>query len=267
MGSLSNYQEKELLDHIFGESAGEYTPPSTVYLGLSTADPGDDAGGLAEPSGMGYIRKAITFDAAASRLLNQTSTVTFDEATGSWGEITHYGIFDAESSGNMMAHGALSTSKGVVSGNTPSVAAGEVDISFSAGAISDYLANKLLDFAFRNQPFTQPTIYLALCTAAVTDSDDGDSITEPSGNNYARKAHAAWNAAADVSGQEGAEVDNNGDITFNTPSGSWGTVTYMAICDALTSGEVLFYGDVTDQEPGDGDTVKFPSGDLEVTVA
>ena len=260
MGSISDYLELELLDHVFG--VGAYSQVATVYLGLSTADPTDSGGGLNEPSGNGYVRKAITFDAAASRLLNQTATVTFDQATGAgWGTITHYAIFDAESAGNMLAHGALSVSKEVVAGNTPSVAAGEVDISFSAGAISDYLAEELLNFVFRNVGYSVPTIYIALCTAVVVDGDDGDSITEPSPpNNYARKAHAAWDTAA------AGATENTGIITFNVPSGTWGLITYCAILDALTSGNLLLYGDVADQTPDDGDTVQFSDGELDVTM-
>lgn len=259
MGSISDFLENELLDHIFGAS---YAPPATVYVGLSTADPLDDAGGLAEPSGNGYARKAIAFSAAASRKVENSGLITFDEATGSWGTITHYALFDAVSAGNMMAHGSLATQKQVVSGNTPSIAAQEVDVEFSAGEISNYLANILLDFAFRNQTFTQPTIYIALCTVDVLDSDTGSSITEPSGNNYARKAHASWTVAS------GGATENNGDITFNTPSGSWGTITAMAILDAATVGNLLLYDNaITEQQPDNGDTVKFPSGDLDVSMS
>lgn len=52
------YLENALLNHAVNKSA--YTPPTTVYVGLSTADPGDDGTGLAEPAGNGYARQAIT---------------------------------------------------------------------------------------------------------------------------------------------------------------------------------------------------------------
>jgi len=73
MGSLSNYSENELLDHLLG--TGEYTPPATVYLGYSTADPTDDGSGLAEPSSGNYSRKAVTFNAAASRALDNQRVI------------------------------------------------------------------------------------------------------------------------------------------------------------------------------------------------
>ncbi len=260
MGSISDYLENKLVDHVLGNTA--YTPAATLYLGLSTADPADDASGLAEPAGNGYARKAISFSAAASRAVEQDGQVSFDQATGSWGTISHWAVFDADSAGNMLAHGSLAVNKAVVSGNTPSVADNEVDIEFSAGAISDYLANALLDVAFRNQAYGQPTIYVGLTTAAIGDSDTGSTITEVSGNNYSRKAHASWDAAS-----AGAS-ENTGAITFDTPSGSWGTCTDAAILDAASAGNLLFYsGGITDQEPASGDTVQFADGALDVSIS
>lgn len=266
MGSISDYLEDKLLDHVFNTA---YSKPATVYLGLSTADPLDDASGLAEPSGNGYVRKAITFGAAASRSITQSGDVNFDEASGSWGTLTHWGVFDAESGGNMMAHGALNDSKAVVSGNTPSVASGEVVISFNAGDISTYLANKLLDLAFRNQTYASPDTYIGLCTADIVDGDDGDTVTECSGNGYARKEvrpnGSSYEPNWDLS--SGGVVDNGQDIVFASPTGSWGTVTAIGIFDALTSGNLLFYDNtVTDQEPDNGDTVKIAAGGCTITM-
>ncbi|NIT58632.1 MAG: hypothetical protein GWN00_21115 [Aliifodinibius sp.] len=276
MGSISDHLEDELLDHVFNAS---YTPPSTVYLALSTADPGDDAAGISEPVGNNYSRKAITFDAAASRLINQTSTVTFDQATGSWGTISHWAIYDASSGGNMMAHGSLSASKAVVSGNTPSVAAGEVDISFKTLAskgdttnnVSDYLADELLDFAFRNQAFSEPATYLALCTADLSDSSTGATMTEcANANGYARKqvnVNGGSSPTWDLSSS--GNVDNTHDITFASPTGSWGTVTALVILDGGThgAGNVLFYDNgITEQTPDNGDTVKILAGNCDISL-
>ena len=260
MGSISDYLENELLDHVMG--VGAYTPPSTVYIGLSTADPTDDASGLAEPSGNNYARESLSFNAAASRKVENASQITFNQASGAWGTITHYALFDALSGGNMLAHGSLSTPKEVVSGNTPSIAAQEVDVEFSSGEISNYLALALLDFAFRNVSYSQPTIYAGLATANLADDTTGSTVTEVSGNNYSRKAHSAWSAAS------GGATDNTGAVTFDTPSGSWGTVTAAFLADAASAGNILFYENtITEQEPGNGDTVQFPDGDLDISIS
>lgn len=129
MGSFSDYWENEILDHIFGK--GSYTP-ATIYVGLSTADPLDSGAGLAEPSGNGYARVATSgaaWTTASGGSLSNASDVTFPQATGSWGTITHFALFDAASAGNILAHGALSQSKTVTSGDTAKFAAGDLDVS------------------------------------------------------------------------------------------------------------------------------------------
>lgn len=129
MGSFSNYLENEILDHLFGKAT--YASP-TIYVGLSTSDPGDDGAGLAEPSGGSYARVATAatdWNTASSGSLDNATAIEFAEASASWGTITHFALFDAASSGNMLAHGSLTTSKTVSSGDTASFAAGALDIT------------------------------------------------------------------------------------------------------------------------------------------
>jgi hypothetical protein len=129
MGSFSNHWENKILDHIFGKS--NYTP-STIYVGLSTADPLDDASGLAEPSGNGYARvqtSASDWSAASAGGIDNVNDIEFQEATGDWGTITHFALFDAATAGNMLAYGSLSQSKAVESGDTAKFAAGDLVVS------------------------------------------------------------------------------------------------------------------------------------------
>jgi hypothetical protein len=129
MGSFSDYWEDEILDHIFGK--GSYTPP-TIYVGLSTADPGDDGVGLSEPAGNGYARTATSasdWTSASGGSLDNTSAIEFAEATGAWGTVTHFALFDAASGGHLLAHGALTQSKAVGDGDTVRFAAGDVNVS------------------------------------------------------------------------------------------------------------------------------------------
>lgn len=263
MGSISDYLELELLDHVFNAS---YSPPAAVYLALFESDP-TDAGSGTETSYTNYARQAIEFDAASSRSIQQTNLETFPSNGGSTVTITHWGIYDALTVGNLMAHGALTASKQVNNGNTPSVAASEVDVTFSAGEISNYLANALLDFAFRNQAFSSPATWVCLVTATVSDSDTGSTITEPS-NGYNREqvnvnggASPTWDVAA------GGLVDNTHLIQFDTPTGSWGTVVGVAICDASSAGNLLCYDNaMADQAISTDDDVEFPIGDLDITL-
>jgi hypothetical protein len=101
-------------------------------VGLSTADPLDDASELAEPSGNCYARvqtSASDWNAASCSSLDNANDITFAQATGSWGTITHFALFDASASGNMLAHGALSQSKAIGSSDTARFESGDLDMS------------------------------------------------------------------------------------------------------------------------------------------
>jgi hypothetical protein len=129
MGSFSNFWEDKILDHIFGKE--NYTPP-TLYVALSTADPLDDGSGLNEPTSNGYARvetSASDWNAASGGSLNSASDIIFPKATGSWGTITHFALFDAGMDGNMLAYGALSQPKDVDSSYTAIFDAGDLYIS------------------------------------------------------------------------------------------------------------------------------------------
>lgn len=271
MGSLSNFAELELLDHVFNAA---YTPPATVYLALCTADP-TDAGTGASMSEVAntnsYARTAITFGAASSRRVTQSALVTFPQATGSWGTITHWAIVDSAThgAGNMLAYGSFSPSKSIVNANTPSVPTSTVYVEFSAGIATNYLAHKLLDLMFRNTAYSKPATYVALTTVAITDSDTGSTITEPSGNAYARKqvninggSSPTWTIAA-----SGA-LSNTHAIDFVAASGSWGTIVAAAVADALTTGNLLIYDNaVADQPVDNGDTVSFAVSTFAVSMS
>jgi hypothetical protein len=129
MGSFADHWENEILDHLFGK--GSYTPP-TIHVGLSTADPGDSGTGLSEPSGDGYARvstAAADWNSASGGSLDNANVIEFPQATGSWGTITHFALFDASTGGNMLAHGSLTQSKMIASGDTARFAAGDLDVS------------------------------------------------------------------------------------------------------------------------------------------
>lgn len=123
---MSNYLENEILDHVLG--TGAFTHPSTVYIGLSTGSFGEDNSGT-ELSGSGYARQAIGFSAASGGTASNSANVDFPAATGSWGSVSHYGIFDASSAGNLLIHGAFSSAKTIATGDILRVASGDIDIS------------------------------------------------------------------------------------------------------------------------------------------
>lgn len=258
-GTISDYLELKLLDHVL--RVAPFTAPTHIYIALSTADPKDDASGLAEPSD-GYARAVCdAWDAAASRATENTNAVEFAEAEGAWGTITHWAAFDASTGGNMLAHGQLTASKVVGTGDNASFLAGDLDVSFNSGAISTYLANKLLDHVFKTASYSVPAnIYVALATATIVDATTGTTITEPAAN-YARKLHNAYDAAS------AGHSENTGAVTFVEATASWGTITFVALVDALTAGNILFYATLdASKAVGNGDTAQFADGAFDFTM-
>ncbi len=129
--SFSNYLELKFLDLAWGAVA--FTAPVTVYAALYTAAPSDSGGGT-EATGGAYARVAITnnatnWPAAASGAKSNGTVITFPTATANWGTVTHFGVFDAATAGNLLNWGALTTSQAVNTGATPSFAAAALSIT------------------------------------------------------------------------------------------------------------------------------------------
>jgi len=106
---LSNYLEQRLFNHAFRNVT--YTPPGTIYLALYTSSPTKADTGT-EVSGGAYARRAIPFAAAAieggKMTIKNNIELPFNVATADWGLITHFGLRDALTGGNLMAFEALS---------------------------------------------------------------------------------------------------------------------------------------------------------------
>lgn len=100
----SDYLEEEILNHVLKNTA--YTSPTAVYAALFTDDPDEDDSGV-EVTGGSYARQEITFGSVSDGEVSNSAAITFSavpEAT-----ITHIGVYDAVTSGNLLYHGALSS--------------------------------------------------------------------------------------------------------------------------------------------------------------
>ncbi len=134
-------------------------------------------------------------------------------------------------------------------------------------AMSNYLEGKFIDHLLRTDTFAKPAgIYVALYTTLETDAAGG---VEVSGGNYSRVAvtqlDANWNAPT---GGDGL-TDNVSDITFPTPSATWGLIVGFAVWDASSAGNMLLHGALTvsKQVNGSDPAPKFTAGDLDFTFA
>jgi hypothetical protein len=128
MAAMSNYLENALINATLRNTT--FTSPSTVYVGLFLTDP-TDAGSGTEVSGGSYARKAITFGAPSNGASVNSAAVEFDQATGNWGTIPFFAIFDALTSGNMLYHGALTASKTIETGDVFKFATSSVSVTLA----------------------------------------------------------------------------------------------------------------------------------------
>lgn len=130
MAALSNYAEKLLLD--FAMTTGSATRPTAWYVALYTAAP-DDTGGGTEVSTGGYARQSVTFGAASSPggTTSNTNTVSFTASGASYGTVSHIGIFDNVSGGNLLWHGSMTASKTVADGDTLEFSIGNIDLTLA----------------------------------------------------------------------------------------------------------------------------------------
>lgn len=125
--------------------------------------------------------------------------------------------------------------------------------------MSNFLENALINATLRNTTYTSvATVYVSLWTSDPTDAGSG---TEVSGGSYAR-------TAVTFGAPSNGVTTNNADVTFPTATASWGTVGWIGINDALTSGNLLYHTALDTAKAIDsGDIFKIASGNLSVTLA
>lgn len=125
-------------------------------------------------------------------------------------------------------------------------------------AASDYMENAALKWALTTNSVTRPTTwYIALFTTATTDAGGG---TEVSGGSYARQS-ATFTVTNDTAA-------TNANVLFPTATADWGTVTHVAIYDAVSGGNMLFHGAASSSKLiQTGDAYLINSGNMTVTMA
>jgi hypothetical protein len=152
---MSDFLENKLVDWFFrgqaigitGASAAAGTGPTSLYVGLLTAAPSDSGGGT-EVTGGSYARVTVasslanwagtqsagstTASSGSGGVTSNNGAVTFPAPTANWGVVTHIGIYDATSGGNLLFWGALSQPKTVNNGDAaPSFTAAQLAITFA----------------------------------------------------------------------------------------------------------------------------------------
>jgi hypothetical protein len=128
MAEISNYLEDALINGTLRGTT--FTAPAAVYVSLHTADP-TDAGSGTEVSGGSYIRQSATFGAPSNGVSTTTADISFPQATANWGTIGWIGIWDAQTTGNLLYHTALDTSKAIDNGDIFKIASGSLTVTLA----------------------------------------------------------------------------------------------------------------------------------------
>jgi hypothetical protein len=275
-GALSAYADGVWMNHIFGTA---YTPVSTVYLALSTSASLTNAATGASMSEVansnGYAREAITFGAASARAITQNATVTFPQASGSWGTVQGWCIVDSGTygSGNVLAFGQFTASFSPVSGNIASIASGQVVVSVNSSSNSrgwtTYLADKMLGLMFADTAYSQPATYVVIENTAATDAST-TCTGEVTGTGYSRTLVNKVGGSSPAWGTISSGDSSNANAISWSCGSAWTQINGVAICDASSSGNTLMYDsnttDVPQQTPPSGDTVQFATSALAVSM-
>ena len=128
MAEMSNYLENALVNVTLRATA--YTAPTTVYLALYSTDPTDADTGT-EITGTNYARQSITFGAPSNGATTNSAAIEFPQAGSAWGTVTHIGIRDALTTGNLLYHTPLDTSKTIASGDVFRIASGSLSVTLA----------------------------------------------------------------------------------------------------------------------------------------
>jgi len=126
MTAFSDYLENALIDGTLRNI--DYTSATDVYVGLHTTATNDDDSGT-EVSGGSYAREVVTFAAPSGGASSNDALVSFTPATASWGTVTHFGIYDASTGGNLLYWGALTVSKTVDNGDIFTIPSGNLTVT------------------------------------------------------------------------------------------------------------------------------------------
>lgn len=128
MSEMSNYLENALINAVLRNTS--YTSPTTTYVSLHTADPTDDGSGT-EVSGGSYARTAGTYGSPSNGVTTNSAAIEFPQCTSTWGTVSHIGIWDASTSGNLLFHTALDSSKTIETGDIFKIASGSLSVTLA----------------------------------------------------------------------------------------------------------------------------------------
>lgn len=233
-----NYLETGVLNVLRGTT---FTAPSKCYLGLYLNDPGETGSSGTELNYSGYKRMEVDFSAPAEGnggiQIQNMSDITFPTPPTAAGTVTHVGLLDSPSGGNMLARGELVEPLVVGENQPPVFVTGDV-LFYLTGNMSKAWKTKVMNI-FRGQSITGVTPHFSLWNGS--PESGGSELT---GSNYARVPLTFSAPSEQSSGQ--LLIRNSAAASFARPSTAWGMWTHSAIYSALSSGEPIFIKQLTE---------------------
>ena len=131
MAQMSNYLKTKLMDSVFRNI--QFATPGIVHVALYSSDPTDADTGteLEVGTSPGYARQTVTLTADVDGVSSNDPEVLFAAATGDWAAVSHIGIRDESSAGNLLMHRALASSVSVLDTNNFRIPVGDLEITFA----------------------------------------------------------------------------------------------------------------------------------------
>lgn len=250
----TNYFEIAVLNLLRGQSIAA---PSAVYMALFLNNPSETGQAGTEVSYSGYSRQAVTFSAPAAMNggigIQNSGDITYAKAAVAIGTITHIGIMDSLTGGNMLLYAELTESLTVIADEAPVIVSGEAQW-WLTGNMSDAYKTKILNI-LRAMNLSGFTPYLSLWNGSPENSG-----AELSGGGYARVALTFGAPEEQSSGQ--SKISNSVRVTTNRSTEAWGTWAYTSIMDAASNGTPAFYIQRTAKEIRKGMLIIVEVGDL-----
>jgi hypothetical protein len=263
VASMTTFLSSALLNHLF--AGVEYTP-APLHAALFTSDP--TAAGLtaSEVSGGGYARQAMTFSQASSLSASNNSAVQFSSATAPWGSITHVGLMNAATGGDMLYYGPLNSPANVQSGDSFVFNAGAVAVSINRftdvnsnvsgiGTIGDYLIN----LSTNTIPYTISVSTKTVCPYSVIDLEFG-SVSYPyiEGGAPATPQETAFSATITNT------ITNSIPLSWTASGSEIDPVSGFVV---ESNGNIIWFQSIESFTPLDGQIINISPGSLAITLA
>lgn len=229
----TNYLENAVLNLFRGQS---FAAPTTVYMALFLNNPSETGQAGTEVSYTNYARQPVTFSAPAAMNggigVQNSGDITYAKTSVPLGTITHIGIMDSLSGGNMLLYSELTESLTVIADEAPVIVSGEAQWWFT-GNLSDAYKTKVLNI-LRATNVAGFVPYLSFWSGS---PESGGA--ELSGGGYARVALTFGAPEEQSSGQ--SKISNSVRATTYRSTEPWGTWAFTVIMDAASNGVPAFY--------------------------